>query len=143
MSTTLPEPIVGGPPAKSMMRAAQLPAGKHPAIMPAATCSREGQSNTRTHCASHKPSAGTVTCEVQDSEQSDRLLTAGEQKQSARPLIQACMHAVMLLFGYLCACVTRALTFAALNLIMSVANRQCVDQSTAALASVTSLLTNH
>lgn len=38
MSTTLPEPTVGGPPAKSMMRAAQLPGGKQPAIMPAATC---------------------------------------------------------------------------------------------------------
>lgn len=38
MSTTLPEPTVGGPPANSMMRAAQLPAGRHPAIMPAATC---------------------------------------------------------------------------------------------------------
>ena len=38
MSTTLPEPTVGGPPANNMMRAAQLPAGRHPAIMPAATC---------------------------------------------------------------------------------------------------------
>lgn len=38
MSTTLPEPTVGGPPANSMMRAAQLPGGRQPAIMPAATC---------------------------------------------------------------------------------------------------------